>query len=198
MLVKRLKNMAGALLSVTLLVGTAQAAGIGYVKVCNSGQRAGKGTCPIDPVLGSQADNWACTWDTDNGLLWHMLLDDGGPLDKDRQFTRFNRGESGFRSPTDAAGYVAEVRDLRPCNVGRWRMPSLGELRSIVNLQFQRPAVDPNWFPNTRSWMYWTSDTDSRYPDEAVVLWFDFGSPDGNKRFSSANVRLVVTKPYGP
>ena len=41
---------------------------------------------------------------------------------------------------------------------GKWRLPTLAELESIVCLECPAPKIDAEVFPNTASEPYWTSE----------------------------------------
>lgn len=71
-----------------------------------------------------------------------------------------------------------------------WRLPTQGELESLVLSYCSAPATDTTAFPKTPSSWYWTSSTDG-----AQGAWFvDFslgGGGGATLRSSTAAVRLV-------
>ena len=76
-----------------------------------------------------------------------------------------------------------------------WRIPSAGELRSILNVS-NCPAsacIDPVFGP-TRSYYYWT--TSLRSPGENFVVWFNIGLvdtwPGSNNEATSARAARTV------
>lgn len=51
--------------------------GFSFTKVCQSGELAGVGNCPANPVLGSELNNWGCTKDNVTGLIWEVKMGSG-------------------------------------------------------------------------------------------------------------------------
>jgi hypothetical protein len=72
-----------------------------------------------------------------------------------------------------------------------WRLPSVQELSSIVDLSVRTPAIDIVAFPDTMSSGFWSS---SPYMRNALSAWeVDFfdGAVDFTSRGGTSRVRLV-------
>jgi hypothetical protein len=161
-------------------------AGFDFTRVCHSGEAAGEGSCPAEPALGDEPDNWGCTRDNVTGLLWEVKVDnDSHPRHMGHLYTWYNP------DPTSNGGGEGTVGDSETCEdsldgaacnthsyvtfinasgglcgTGGWRMPLVGELLSIVHFGRTSPALDPDHFPNTslaaEDWMpsgaYWAAN----------------------------------------
>ncbi len=193
-------------------------AGFDYTRICNSGELAGQGSCPPSPTLGSSTNNWGCTKDNITGLIWEVKLDDGGLRDKywtyswysdatrsDGTAGALNAGSAGSANGgtcynkhngssgnyCDTAGYVAAANNASLCGASDWRMPRIGELRSLVHYGRAGPAIDTDYFPNTNSSLFWSASSLAAYPSDAWSIYFGYGDDgDSHKSFSSP-VRLV-------
>ncbi len=187
-------------------------AGFSFTKICNSGQAAGEGDCPVDPPLGSGVNGWGCTHDNVTGLLWEVKTDDGGVRDKDNYYTWYNsdpKANGGWAGEEDEGGcpdegkcdtekYVASVNETGLCGFNDgWRMPHFGELLSIVNFSTNYIAIDMAYFPNTYindeyySGEYWTASPSASEEDAAWIVNFYFGSESAYGKVSDLRVRLV-------
>lgn len=152
-------------------------AGFDFTRVCNSGEPAGQGSCPLDPPLGSNLNDWGCTRDNVTGLIWEIKTDDGGLRDKDWLYTWYNpdpyTNGSTDTTANDGAGsqgdstscnsillpslcnteaYVAAVNNTLTtplCGYTDWRMPTVDELSSIVDYSKYDPTIDAAYFPET-------------------------------------------------
>ena len=189
--------------------------GFDYTKVCNSGELAGQGTCPSDPILGNQAHEWACTRDNVTGLIWEVKTT-SGLRDADYLYTWFNPhspdGASGAENPDDdcetagrcdTAKFVEDVNAASLCGARDWRLPTVQELGGLVDMGQPAavPAIDPVYFPdNTSSMLFWSS---TPFANAALVggvasAWFvdfDHDSACGGDCFTDRvlpmHVRLV-------
>jgi len=56
-----------------------------------------------------------------------------------------------------------------------WRLPNYKELVSILDLSKVNPAVDPRYFPDTRTDFYWTSTTSTYDIGKAWYVYFNLG-----------------------
>jgi hypothetical protein len=171
-------------------------AGFSFSKVCRSGERAGEGTCPADPVLGNEPDNWGCVYDNVSGLTWEAKTDDGGIHDFLRPYT--NKGGKSRDEPSDAAWLVDATNAEALCGVKNWRLPDVFELQSIVHYGVGTPGtpggafVDPTFFPYALSWETWTRDVAVWDSKRAWQINFDGGDINIEQRFyTGASARLV-------
>jgi hypothetical protein len=61
------------------------------------------------------------------------------------------------------------------CGFNDWRVPTLMELDSIVDLGRTNPSIDISYFPNTESVRYWSSSPYAGYSDVAWFVYFGHG-----------------------
>lgn len=182
----------------TAAAGSDGRVGFSFAKVCHSGDAAGDGTCPADPVLGPDADQWGCTLDRTTGLLWEVKTADGGPRDSERIYTNLLPGDDRWGDADDAAGFVARVNALSLCGQSDWRVPDRGELHSLVDYSViagTGPTIDEAWFPNTQPNAYWTSSPFRGGTVGGIYLNFRKGDGYGLSRSSRYSLRLVQSKP---
>lgn len=131
--------------------------GFSFVKVCNSGEVAGQGSCPVDPKLGAAPDQWACTKDKVTGLIWEVKTRDGGLRDGTRRYTQLLANDPRLGAD-DLSVYVAAVNAAGLCGKTDWRVPKPVELQGIVDYSrsYPSPMIVKRWFPNTAPALYWT------------------------------------------
>jgi hypothetical protein len=178
-------------------------AGFDFTKVCMSGEAAGKGKCPPNPILGNGPNNWACTRDNVTGLMWE-IKNESGLRSASNTYTWYNPagktngGEPGLRNggtcpdgSCDTHAYVRAVNGVGLCGATDWRLPTRKELLSIVDNGRFDPALDPGFFPDTSSGNYWSS---SPYADQANSAWqvyFQYGEAYPVDKKQENHVRLV-------
>ncbi|RRJ85273.1 DUF1566 domain-containing protein [Aestuariirhabdus litorea] len=71
-----------------------------------------------------------------------------------------------------AKAMVARLND--PSQKHQWRMPSISELKTLVESRCQKPAINLELFPNAPAWPFWSSSELSSNPD--YVWRIDFSS----------------------
>jgi hypothetical protein len=173
------------------------AAGFDFIKICNSGQKAGIGTCPADPLLGSGHDDWACTQDKITGLVWEMKTT-SGLRDGSRVYDYPTSGQDSYTTWGPVQDYVSSINTAALCGKTDWRLPKVRELQSIVHYGALFPAIDGSFFPNTgfdAGDAYWSAST---VPDSSTYVWvvrFDRGHAYDDIRDPTTihHVRLVRT-----
>jgi len=110
--------------------------------------------------------SWVMIRDNVTGLIWEVKTDDGSIHDKDNTYTWYdsnpetNGGDPG--TPGDGTDTEDFINALNAANFGGfsdWRLPTIKELASVVNLGRSDPAIDTNYFPKTLSSSYWSSTT---------------------------------------
>lgn len=174
-------------------------AGFSFRKVCISGQMAGEGTCPADPRLGRDLNNWGCTYDSITGLTWETKTADGLRHDGRRTTTNRNKKDSNFDDYNyDAMALIDATNREALCGATDWRLPDPLEFLSIVHygrgaIGADGPFVDPTFFPNTRLAPSWTSTRSAENPKSAWAISLLDGSSREIKgyKFNFASPRLV-------
>ena len=155
--------------------------------------------------LPASATSWSCVRDNVTGLIWEIKTDDGGLRDMDWTYAwhnpdpATNGGSEGTlgggycngHNGCDTQTYVASVNAAGLCGASDWRLPTVPELHSL--LDYGTPSIDTGWFPQTASYLYWSSSPDARNVDKA---WFFSFFPNSGAQGSSAkavgsSVRLV-------
>lgn len=192
--------------------------GFDYTKISNAGT-----PLPASATLGGGANDWACTRDNVTGLIWEIKVDDYGHLRHlHNTYTWYNTdattngGGSGtlgnLASCINSLGgqycntqnYVAAINAAGLCGAADWRMPTLKELDSIVDLGRTGSAIDPNYFPNTATVdgpytesypVTWSASPYAANPAEAWVVEFFYGTPYFKGRSDAYRVRLVRNAP---
>ncbi len=121
-----------------------------------------------DNVNGTVTDN-------NTGLMWQQEDDD----------TK--------RDWEDAISYC---EDLSLAGYNDWRLPEREELRSIIHYGKYSPAINETYFPNTNSYIYWSSTTNVRYTSEAWGITFSNSRDHFHDKSSSYYVRCVRGEQY--
>ena len=180
-------------------------AGFSFTKICNSGEAAGEGSCPADPVLGPGANEWACTRDNVTSLMWEVKTDDDGLRDKDNTYTWYNSDSNtnGGSAGTENGGtcadagncdtekYVASVNAAGLCGYSDWNLPNKKQLLSIVNYATYSPAIDVAYFPNTRDSWYWSASPVAHRHNSVWGVYFKYGYYAYSDKYGNIYVRLV-------
>lgn len=171
-----------------------------YSKVCNSGALEGEEDCPINPVLGNKATDWACTQDNKTGLMWEVKTIDGGLRDMANTYSNYTPDYDPYKlygAETNSYGFVVDVNSQSLCGASDWRLPTKDELLGIVKLGVSSPAIDTTYFPNTNRYWSWSSSpsaNESGYADisYAWLVKFDRGdSASGLRDWDNRHIRLV-------
>jgi hypothetical protein len=142
------------------------------------GGSAGFDFTPLDSAGNTTTlGGHACVHDNVTNLTWEVKT----PANMNTTYTWAN-----------AAAYAATVNGTGLCgSQAPWRVPTRRELFSIVHYGTSVPAIDTNYFPNTRSYWYWTSDIYAPLPGNAHVVFFDYGSTSAYELTDDKYVRLV-------
>ncbi len=115
--------------------------------------------------------------DTRTGLVWEQKTDDGGLRDKDNTYNW-----------KDALAYC---ENLTLGGQTDWRLPTIKELASLVDLSSYNPSIDTDYFPNTVSSYYWSSSTDAYYTYYAWGVNFYDGYDGWHNKSYGYYVRAV-------
>jgi hypothetical protein len=74
-----------------------------------------------------------------------------------------------------------------------WRLPNMTELYSVVleNIGQGAPYINKTFFPNTRSFSYWSSTTNTYDTTNAIYVYFTSGMASETYKTASYYVRAV-------
>ncbi len=134
------------------------------------------------------------TDDSVTGLVWTACtegqeLADAG-CDEEATPLTFEEGTAScevLNSLNDGTGYAG---------VSDWRLPTISELRTLVDYGEAEPAIDISHFPDTVATWYWTSDQ-HRNPGNAFCVNFESGNVLWWTKADQALVRCVSTSAEG-
>ena len=172
-------------------------AGFSFTKLDNAGK-----------ALAASAANWSCVKDNVTGLIWEVKTDDGGLRDKDWRYTWYNStgvndgGSAGTANGgiclgsthCDTEKFVQQVNSQGLCGKNDWRMPTVKELRNIVNFNRTAPAIDTGYFPHTTHFSdFWSASPGAHGSYYAWHVHFYYGYSDYYVKGASRYVRLVRT-----
>jgi len=112
-----------------------------------------------------------CVRDLVTGLMWEVKTADGGLRDAAATYTNYDstsaaqiRGtgwewlsptQAQIDAPSNGVGFRDAVNARGLCGYRDWRIPTAAELQGLVD--YGGSGIDPTWFPNTPSILYWTS-----------------------------------------
>jgi hypothetical protein len=90
------------------------------------------------------------------------------------------------------ANAVAYCPKLTLAGHSDWRLPSVIELASIVDLGQSSPSINGTYFPSTPASCFWSASPEASSPYGAWAVCFDYGSSeDGGNRSYWNYVRCV-------
>jgi hypothetical protein len=173
--------------------------GFRFTRLCNSGERAGEGSCPAQPPAGDAPDEWGCTRDEVTRLLWETKTA-SGHRDGSLGYTFYSPEydpDGQYGSPTDLTGFLGSVQEAGLCGTHAWRLPTPAELMGIADMSVViPPAIDLRFFPNTQANFYWSAGQALGFQLEKELAWgsdflFGLGAISAQFRSGARPVRLV-------
>ena len=176
--------------------------GVDLIRIANSGTLMPAATSP----LGVGPNDWGCTYDKKDGLMWEVKTT-AGLRSQNHTFSWYdsnassnggsvgtaNGGSCATNGRCDTEKFVQDVNAAGMCGHRDWRMPNILELNSLVLLGVSS-ANDLGYFPNTVSGYFWSASFVTSILSHAWTVGFVGGSPASALPFTRDGkyfVRLV-------
>jgi len=176
-------------------------AGFDFSKIANNGS-----VLSASAILGTGANDWACTRDNVTGLIWEVKIT-SGLRDQSHSYTWYNSnsatngGSAGIVSGgtcqtpgrCDTEKFVQDVNAAGLCGASDWRMPTRQELVSIVDysIAYPGPTIDADYFPNTFASVFWSASAGAYSSGSAWYVVFYYGYANDGSKDGGYQVRLV-------
>ena len=128
--------------------------------------------------LPDSAQSWMMVLDNETNLIWEVKQN---PNDADNTYT-WDESNQKFINALNAAHFGG---------FSDWRLPSRGELKTLVDSNRKNPAIDTAYFPDTQSSFYWSSTTFAYGTGYAWGVSFYYGYDGLNLKRLSYYVRAV-------
>jgi hypothetical protein len=160
-----------------------------------------------DAKGSSLADNdqqWACVYDTQNGLMWEVKSRDDSLRNADNLYSWFDPEHAAVKGKADGgrckgdincdtSAYVHAMNQQNYCGHNDWRLPTREQMQTLVNLENTTDNVKINkqYFPQTVPSWYWTSSENKDRDDYAWYVLFRNGFALNDLKERPKHVRLV-------
>lgn len=162
--------------------------------------------------LLSGETEWSCIKDNVTGLMWETKQENGLSMAGDsfswystdsstnggregdqisRPFICFGYDEFDSKTYCNTQAFIERINKNGLCGYNDWRLPSKGELTSIINYGTNVAKIDSNFFPRNGTSLYWTSTPYASTQEHAWVVDFHNGESAGSLITNPLRVRLV-------
>jgi hypothetical protein len=137
--------------------------------------------------LPDSAQSWVMVLDNETNFIWEVKQNKDGVKDYDNP----NDADNTYNWVESNQKFVNALNAARLGGFSDWRLPSLKELKTLVDSNRKNPAISADYFPNTQSSLYWTSTT---YASSMNTVWcvnFFFGLDQFTGKHNACYVRAV-------
>ena len=121
-------------------------------------------------------------------LMWEVKQNKDGNADYANPHDADNR----YRW-YDTTDFINALNSANFGGYSDWRMPTIKELDSIVNLGKLDPSIDETFFPNTQSYYYWSSTTYVSNTGSAWFMNFSYGNDLYDRKSSSYHIFVFIS-----
>ena len=112
-----------------------------------------------DTGTESAGTKWSCVEDTLYGLVWENKVNNNNSVHY--KYNKYQWGEWDF--------LVNLTNRSNLCGFNDWRVPTLQELKTLVDDGRSDPSIDVHYFPNTVSSWFWSSSPNANTSNFAWI-----------------------------
>jgi hypothetical protein len=145
-----------------------------------------------------------CILDNQSKLLWEVKSSEQGLQNTLNTYTWFD-GKTGQENADyshhchwgefcNTQAYVAAINEMSLCARTNWRLPTHGELQTLLLYGDEDLLINPDFFPNTQLKSYWTGE--QLNANIAIDVPFFYGGSKGSDKSFDAYIRLVSDADY--
>ncbi|MBF0452902.1 MAG: DUF1566 domain-containing protein, partial [Candidatus Magnetomorum sp.] len=149
-------------------------------------------------ALATTSETWSMVRDEVTGLTWEIKKTNGTIQDKTQKFSWYdpdektNGGYAGLNGDnTDTNDYMRALNNQHYGGHSDWRLPTIYELATVLNMANTTDSIQKQFFPNTNQGAYWTSTTYSGGIQKAWHISFVTGKNGYDEKSSLLYVRAV-------
>ncbi|KPA14027.1 protein containing DUF1566 [Candidatus Magnetomorum sp. HK-1] len=150
-------------------------------------------------ALPTSADQWSIVYDKATGLMWEVKSDDGSLFDRDRLVTWFSSrleyegtlAVGKYNNGENTEIYVQALNNNQLGGFSDWRIPTVLELRTILDFTGQNSHILTQFFPYTQAKEYWTIQSKNSDLSKAWCVHFNDGLESLQEKRDVFYVRAV-------
>ncbi|MDY0350004.1 MAG: DUF1566 domain-containing protein, partial [Desulfobulbaceae bacterium] len=156
-----------------------------------------------DNALPESAASWTMVRDNVTGLIWEgkrnrdSVQDYANPHDADNTYTwcdtnpAANGGNPGICGANGTEDFLAALNNSAYGGYTDWRLPTIKELKTLVDRSRFNPSISTAYFPNKVPSPYWSSTTNAGFTDSAWLVHFYYSTDGASIKSNIAYVRAV-------
>lgn len=145
---------------------------------------------------------WACVFDTKNGLMWEVKSKDDNMRKPDNLYSWFDPENKALQGVTDGGrckgdadcdthAYVEAMNKQNFCGHNDWRLPTREEMMGLVSYGDNKVKIDTSYFPEALPSWYWTASSNESRPKFAWYVLFKNGISLNDLKENPKHIRLV-------
>ena len=153
-------------------------------------------------MIELEETEWACILEEELNLYWEVKTAKEGLQYAKNTYTWFD-GESGeeygdyshhcsWSRGCNTLAYVKKINEKSLCSFTDWRLPTLNELKTLVNYYGDADTlINAAFFPNTQADSYWTSTAVANSVLVVYEVPFVYGGSVARDKYFDTYIRLV-------